>query len=157
MAVIPSMRRRDFLARTAGYAAGAGMLMPLWEAIGANGEIDRAYPDELLSIEAYTKGRIKPGDLITADNVEIVKDLLEPVTYEQVRDMGRQLRVAPTTTDIMRLSPWEYMEATVRHRGQARFNEKGNVVTQDGRPWIGGHPFPDATKAVELFAGLTMS
>ena len=58
------MRRRDFLARTAGYAVGAGMLMPLWEAVGSNGEIDRAYPDELLSIEAYTGGKISPGDLI---------------------------------------------------------------------------------------------
>ena len=151
------MRRRDFLARTAGYAVGAGMLMPLWEAVGSNGEIDRAYPDELLSIEAYTGGKISPGDLITADNVEHVKDLLEPVVYEQVSEMGRQLRVAPTTTDIMRLSPWEYMQATVRNRGQARFDDKGNVVTQEGRPWVGGHPFPDATKAIELFAGLTMS
>jgi hypothetical protein len=50
-----------------------------------------------------------------------------------------------------------YLEATLRHRGQARFDAHGNVVTTDGRPWIGGLPFPDAPDALQLFAGLTLS
>ena len=157
MAIRTRMHRRHFLANTARAVAGAGVLMPLWKAIAANGDITRAYPDELLSIEAYTKGRIKPGDTIDASNVEHVADLFEPVALEQIREMGRRVRIAPTTTDIMRLSPWEYMEATLRNRGRARFNDKGNVVTDDGSPWIGGHPFPDARTALELFAGLTLS
>lgn len=157
MAIRTRMHRRHFLANTARAVAGAGVLMPLWKAIAADGDITRAYPDELLSIEAYTKGRIKPGDTIDASNVEHVADLFEPVALEQIREMGRRVRIAPTTTDIMRLSPWEYMEATLRNRGRARFNDKGNVVTDDGSPWIGGHPFPDARTALELFAGLTLS
>ena len=145
--------RRHFLK---GMAA-AGVLLPVWDAIAKTGDIGTAYPDELLSIEAYTKGKIKPGDEITAANVEVVKDLLEPIKYLQIAKMGRRLRVAKTTTDIMRLSPWEYIEATLRNRGMARFDERGNIVTKEGRPWIGGHPFPGSTDALELMAGLTLS
>ena len=57
----------------------------------------------------------------------------------------------------MKLSPWEYLEASFKNRGQAKFDDKGNVVTLDGKPWIGGMPFPDAKNGLELFAGLTMS
>ena len=152
-----ALGRRHFLAGAAGVLASAGVLMPLGRAIASTGEIDRAYPDELLSIEVYTGGKIKPGDLITADNLEHVEDLLDPVMRLQIREMGRVLRVAPTTHDVMKLGPWEYMQATIRNRGRARFNDKGNVVSDDGSPWIGGHPFPDADSALKLFAGLTLS
>jgi Protein of unknown function (DUF1329) len=138
-------------------ALAAGVLMPLWDAVAASGDISRAYPDELLSIEAYTKGKIRTGDEISAANVEWVKDLLEPIKYTQITKLGRRLKVAKTTTDVMRLSPWEYIEATARNRGQARFDAKGNVVTLAGKPWIGGNPFPEPQSALELFAGLTLS
>ena len=149
--------RRSFLQKIGQGAAAAGVLMPLWDAIAASGDVSKAYPDELLSIEAYTKGRIKAGDEISAANVESVKELLEPIKYAQISTMGRRLQIARSTTELMRLSPWEYLEATLRHRGQARFDAKGNVVTAEGRPWIGGNPFPDAQTAIEMFAGLTLS
>jgi len=149
--------RRHFLGGLARGAATAGVLMPLWDAFAKDGDIARAYPDELLSLENYSKGRLKAGDVISAANVEQVRGLLEPIKYEQVAKLGRRLRVVPTTTDIMRLSPWEYLEASLRHRGQARFDERGNVVTEQGRPWIGGNPFPDAKTGLELFASLTLS
>lgn len=148
--------RRHFLAALA-RGASAGVLMPVWKAIAQDGDSARAYPDELLSIDAYTRGRIKTGDEIHAGNVDLVRDLLEPIKYAQIKSMGRRLRIAPTTTDVTRLSPVAYLEATLRNRGQARFDDKGNVVAADGRPWIGGLPFPDATGALELFAGLTLS
>jgi hypothetical protein len=138
-------------------AVAAGILMPLWDAIAQTGDISQAYPDELMSIEAYTKGKIKIGDEISAANVEYVKDLLEPIKYAQIVKLGRRLKVARTTTDMMRLSPWEYIEATARNRGRARFDAKGNVVTDDGKPWIGGNPFPAPQTALEFFAGLTLS
>ena len=34
----------------------------------------KAYPEELLSIEAFTKGQIKVGDWITAENIDVVVD-----------------------------------------------------------------------------------
>lgn len=148
--------RRKLLQNVA-IGAGAGVLMPLWQAIAATGDITKAYPDELLSIEGYTKGKIKAGDEINASNVELVKDLLEPIRYEQILKQGRKLKMAATTTDVMRLSPWEYIEATLRNNGKARFDAKGNVVVADGQPWIGGNPFPDAKTGVELFAAQTLS
>lgn len=149
--------RRKFLRDASVGVLSTGVLAPLWEVMAATGDITRAYPDELLSIEAYTKGRIKNGDFITASNVEHVKDLLEPIRYEQIAKLGRKLKVARTTTDVMRTSPWEYIEATLANAGKARFDARGNVVAPDGRPWIGGNPFPDPKNGVELFAAQTLS
>ncbi|MES2681994.1 MAG: DUF1329 domain-containing protein [Pseudomonadota bacterium] len=150
--------RRHFLRQTARGFGAAGVLAPLWDVIAATGDISKAYPDELLSIEGYTKGRIKTGDEISAKNVELVKDLLEPVRYQQILKDGRKLKIVKTTTDVMRLSPWEYIEATLKNAGKGKFDEKGNVVNAaDGRPWIGGSPFPDARTGIELFAGQTLS
>ncbi len=135
-----------------------GVLMPLAQAIAATGDITKAYPDELLSIESYTKGKVKTGDFIDDKNVEHVKDLLEPVRYEQILKHGRRLKIVKTTTDVMRTSPWEYIEATLSNAGKAKFDDKGNVVNAaDGRPWIGGNPFPDPKNGVELFAAQTLS
>ena len=149
--------RRKFLGDAGRGILATGVLMPLWKAIAATGDITKAYPEELLSISVYTKGKINPGDEISAQNVEYVKDLLEPIRYEQILKMGRKLKVAATTTDVMRLSPWDYIEATLRNSGKGRFDERGNVVAPDGRPWIGGNPFPDPKSGVELFASQTLS
>ncbi len=55
------------------------------------------------------------------------------------------------------MGPWEYQMATLSNQGRASFSPDGNVVVDNGKPWIGGHPFPGATSAIELFAGLTLS
>lgn len=150
--------RRKFLNDAARGVLGAGVLMPLSQAIATNGEINKAYPDELLSIEGYTKGKIKTGDIIDANNVQYVKDLLEPVRYEQILKQGRKLKVGKTTNEIMRLSPWEYIEATLKNNGKAGFDARGNVVNKaDGQPWIGGNPFPDPKNGLELFAAQTLN
>jgi len=60
--------RRWFLERTAAGALAAGVLSPLWPKI-AQGKTEGAYPDELTSVEMYTKGKVKVGDVLTADNV----------------------------------------------------------------------------------------
>lgn len=149
--------RREFLRRTTAGMVGAGLLAPLWETIASTGDAAGAYPDELLSIDEYTGGKISDGDTIDSSNVEYVKDLLEPIRYQQILRQGRTLTMRPTTTDIMRLSPWEYIEATLRNAGQGRFDARGNVVTADGQPWIGGNPFPNPTSAEELYAAQVLS
>lgn len=150
--------RRKFMGDAAKGLLATGVLMPLAKTIAATGDISKAYPDELLSIEAYSKGRIKTGDVIDDKNVEHVKNLLEPVRYEQILKQGRRLKVVKTTTDVMRTSPWEYVEATLANSGKAKFDDKGNVVhAVDGKPWIGGNPFPDPKNGVELFAAQTLS
>jgi hypothetical protein len=150
--------RRKFLEEAAQGVLATGVLMPLWQAIAQTGSSEKAYPEELLSIEGYTKGRIKTGDTIDAGNVELVKDLLEPVRYEQILKKGRKLKIGKTTHDVMRLSPWEYTEATLKNAGKAGFDARGNVINKaDGQPWIGGNPFPDPKTAIELFAAQTLN
>lgn len=149
--------RRHFLATLSRGAIAAGVLSPLWPAIARSGDTDGVYPDELLSLDMYTGGKIAAGDTISADNVEYVRDLLDDIKYQQIAGMGRRLQVAPTTTDIMQLSPRDYIEATTRNQGMARFDNSGNVVNVDGQPWIGGNPFPEARTGLELFASLTLS
>ena len=149
--------RRAFLDLTARGLLRAGVLGSAWASFLRTGSVAAAYPDELLSIEQYTKGRLKPGDTITADNVELVRDLLDPVRLRQIGEQGRRLVLAPTTTDLAQLNPLAYLEATARHRGQARFDDAGNIVTRDGRRWIGGNPFPEPSSALEVFAAHTLS
>jgi len=149
--------RRAFLEKAAAGVASAGLLTALWPEIARAGDITKAYPEELLSIDAYTKGKIKTGDVISAENVELVKDLIDPVCYMQVKDMGRTFTIAPTTTDITKLYPHEYLEATLRNQGRARLDAAKNVVTDDGQPWIGGNPFPDAKDGLEAFYNLVLS
>lgn len=150
--------RRKFLQDAATGVLSTGVLAPLAEVMAATGDVSKAYPDELLSIENCTKGRIKTGDMIDASNVEAVKDLIEPVRYEQILKQGRKQKIVKTTTDIMRLSPWEYVEATLRNSGKAGFDARGNVINKaDGGPWIGGNPFPDPKTGVELFAAQTLN
>lgn len=149
--------RRLFLSRLAAGIVSLGVTAPLWKTVAAHGDASKAYPEELLSIEGYTKGAISTGGRIDAGNVDLVKELLDPIRYRQIKEMGRVLEVVAPTTDVMALSPWEYVEATLSNKGKARFDKTGNVVTLDGDPWIGGNPFPDPRSALEIFAALTLS
>ncbi|MEM8660199.1 MAG: DUF1329 domain-containing protein, partial [Pseudomonadota bacterium] len=149
--------RRVFLDRVTKGSMAAGVLAPLWPMIGHSADVEKAYPEELLSIEAYTKGQIKTGDMVTAENVELVKDLLDPVAYVQISQMGRRIKIAPTTTDVTKLYPYEYLQATLRNSGKAMMDADGNVYTKEGQPWIGGNPFPEATNGMEVFANITLS
>ena len=80
--------------------------------------------------------------MLTSENVEHVQDLLDPITYIEVLEQGRQIKIVKTTTDVTKLFPAEYLEATIKNQGKAKLDENNNVVTQEGEPWIGGNPFP---------------
>ena len=145
--------RRHFMETVGNTALGAGMLAPLWDVIARDGDIGAAYPDEALSIEHYSDGRVKPGGVIDASNVDAVKNLIDPVLFMEIAQQSRVIHVKEPETDIMRHGPKPYMEATLRNRGLARLDETGNVFTKDGKPWIGGHPFPDSRNALEIVIG----
>lgn len=149
--------RRHFLRQMQQGVLAAGVLAPLWSAFAKEGDIEKVYPDELLSIEEYTKGAIKPGDEVNKDNVEHVWELLDPIKRRQIMEMGRRIKVKEATKDLSKLMPIPYLEATVKHKGIAQFDNNGNVVTKDGKPWIGGNPFPDPHNALEAFAAQTLS
>ena len=82
--------RRYFLDKTAKGIGGAGVLASLWPEMCRAGDASQAYPEELLSIEAYTKGQIKVGDVIDADNAPLIQDLLDPIAYQAV--LGGEVR-----------------------------------------------------------------
>lgn len=149
--------RRQFLASAGRTALGAGMLAPLWDVIARDGDVSRAYPDEALSIEHYSHGAVKPGGVIDASNIEAVKNFLDPVVYLEVSQQGRVIDVKAPETDIMQLGPKSYTEATLRNRGTAHLDEKGNVRSKGGDRWIGGFPFPDGGRAQEIIAGHSLN
>ena len=149
---------RRSLMQKAAVGAAAGVLMPLWPLIGKTADVTKAYPEELLHIEAYTKGKIKPGDVVTADNVDVVKDLLDPVAYMQVKTMGRRIHIVASTTDVTKLYSHDYLEATLRNKGRAIIGPDGNIYDKTaGTPWIGGNPFPEVKDGIEATANLTLS
>ncbi len=149
--------RRHFLEKTARGFGKAGVLGALWPIMSKAGDITKAYPEELLSIEAYTKGRISTGDWINKDNIDLVQDLVDPALYEEVTQMGRRFQIQATTTDVTKMFPHEFLEATMRNEGRAVVDGDGNVRTDDGSQWIGGLPFPDCETGIHVIANMTMS
>ncbi len=145
--------RRHFLESAGKAALGAGMLAPLWDVIARDGDIGAAYPDEALSIEHYSGGAVTEGGIIDASNVESVKHMLDPMLYMEVAQQGRILNIKAPETDVSRLTARPYLEATLRNQGQARLDVKGNVITKDGKRWIGGHPFPEGNDAFKIVIG----
>jgi len=150
--------RRVFMDKIA-KGLGAGVLAPLWPTIVKSAEnVSKAYPDELVSIEQNTKGKIKVGDTIDASNVEHVKHLLSEITYAQVAKQGRKLKIGPPTSDVSTMYPYTFFQATLKNAGKAKFDENGNCVeAATGGPWIGGNPFPDMKTPNEAMMNLTLS
>lgn len=149
--------RRAMMEKVAKGVGVAGVLGGLWPMIGNGADITKAYPDELTSIEGFTKGKIKTGDVISAQNVDIVKDLLDPICYTQVKEMGRTFTIVPTSKDPTVLFPYDYLEATLKNKGRAKLDNAGNVWTDDGSTWVGGLPFPEPKTGLEAAADITLS
>lgn len=149
--------RLRFLESLGKTALSAGMLPPLWEVVAKDGDIGRAYPDEALSIEAYTGGAIQTGNVIDPGNVEAVRDLIDPLMCKQINTDGRIIHIAPTTTELDRLSPRPSNEATLKYRGQCKLDADGNVRGINGDRWPGGNPFPDGGTAQKIVAANTLS
>jgi len=139
--------RRDFLKR-AGAWAGAGLLQPVLSLIGEGKSIAAAYPEEVLSVEKYTKGRVKPGMIISKENVELIKDIApEGLVVELQR--GAQIKIAETTRRPEAKVARYWLEATLRNKDQAVLDSKGQLWHKGGGPWIGGFPFPEPKTALE--------
>jgi hypothetical protein len=133
------------------------VLSPLIDVLGEDGNCEAAYPPELLSIDAYTKGKLKAGDVLSAENVDIVKDLLDPGAYWQIKHDGRLVDLAPTQTDLTRMMPMPYLKATLANQGKHKIFPDGNVYTLDGKPWIGGNPFLQPESPAEVLWANTLS
>jgi hypothetical protein len=139
--------RRGFL-KTAGAWLGAGLLQPVLSLIDAGKTIEAAYPDEVLSIEKYTKGRVKVGMIISKENATSIKDIApEGLMVELQR--GAQIKIGETTTRPEATQPKFWLAATLRNKGQAVLDKNGQLWHKSGGPWIGGTPFPEPQTALE--------
>ena len=143
----PEWTRRNFL-KAAGTWAGAGLLQPVLPLIGAGKSIAAAYPEEVLSIEKYTKGRVKPGMIISKDNAEWVKDIAPEGLFVELQ-RGRQIKIGETALRADAVEPGFWVQATLRNKGQAVLDKQGQLWTKDGKPWIGGAPFPEPKNGLE--------
>jgi hypothetical protein len=147
--------RRGFLKR-AGAFLGAGLLQPVISLIGSGKSIAAAYPDEVLSIEKYTKGKIKPGMVISKDNYQLVKDIApEGLLVELLR--GAEIKIGETTMKAEATQPKFWIEATLRNKGQAILDKNGQLWHKGGGPWIGGCPFAEPSTALEAMWNYTFS
>ncbi len=149
--------RRFFMEKTAMGLASAGVLTALWPEASRSGGIDTVYPDELQDVEAFTKGKVKLGDVIDADSIDLIQDIVDPILYQQVKQDRRKFFIHETPSAIETMYPPYFLDATIKNQGQAKFDDVGNVYHQDGQPWIGGLPFPDPQSGNEAIANITLS
>lgn len=105
----------------------------------------------LPTIEDLTGGKVKIGDLINKDNVDLVKEYLGPAVYEAV-NMGMVLRMGKQLPPDQ-LHPRFFTEATKMNKGKAVIDENGTVYYEKmGVPWPGGLPFPEPKSGLEVMA-----
>ncbi len=97
------------------------------------------------TIESLTGGKVKPGDNITAENLELSytgnmeTDLIFEETAERVK-RGMVIEIAsPRPLEV----PSWFRQATQNNKGNARLDEEGNLTNAEGDIWDGGIPFPD--------------
>jgi len=102
-------------------------------------EIKLHLPPMPPTIEELTNGKVKIGDLITKDNVDLVKDYLSAGLYHCVKN-GMVLRMA-NNLPPEKLVPRKYLEATEKKKGKAVVDRHGVVRLKNGSPWPGGSPF----------------
>lgn len=149
--------RRKMMEKTAKGLGYAGVLGSVWPMLakGQSTDIKMAYPDEQISIEEHTKGKISVGDTITADNLEHVEHLLDPIAVEEVRNDGRQIKIREATTDVLDLFEEPFLEQTIANRGKTVVDDDGNIwYEKQGTPAKGGLPFPEPKNAYEAQANI---
>jgi hypothetical protein len=109
--------RRDFLQK-AGAWAGAGILQPVLGLVDSGKSVAAAYPEEILSIEKFTKGKIKPGMIVSKDNAELVKDISPEGLFLDLQ-RGAQIKVAEAAMAADAIIAPYWVQATLRNRGKA--------------------------------------
>ncbi|WP_029920974.1 DUF1329 domain-containing protein [Nevskia soli] len=153
---------RRKMMQSVAYGMGAGVLMPLDKLFAKDlDNIQKAYPDELLSVEAQSKGKVKVGDYITKDNVEYVKHLLDPGVYEQITGPeGRKIYIkAPTLNprDLVNAAYYDATLADIKSGHAAKWDANGNAVDESGKKWQGGLPFVNPTDGKQVWCNMAMN
>lgn len=109
----------------------------------------------LPTIEELTGGKVKEGDLINKDNMNIVKDFL---TEGQIGciEAGMVMRMANHKLKPLDGTTVDYNKITEKNRGKAIINEDTVTVwyETEGKYWPGGYPFPEPKTAAQVMAAL---
>jgi hypothetical protein len=126
------------------------LFIPLMGAFGAE-EFWKLPP--VPTIEELTDGKVKVGDTITKENVDLVKDLLPVSTYELVKqglimDIGDVSKPGELVPEFFRKAT----EASYEAFGKPVVDEKVVIYTKDGKVWPGGRPFPNPQNVLEIMA-----
>jgi hypothetical protein len=102
-------------------------------------------------IEELTDGKVKEGDLINKDNMDLVKEYLTPGVAEAIRQ-GMVLIMRPQLP-VDKIVPKFFIELTKKNDGKAIIDENGTVYYEKmGTPWPGGCPFTRPKNALEAMA-----
>ena len=108
---------------------------------------------EAPTIEALTGGKVKKGDLIDKNNMDLVKEWLTPGTIEAI-NQGFVL-VMGSNSGHDEAVPKEFVELTRKNKGKAVMDTTGAVYyEQIGTPWPGGRPFPEPKTGLEVMSNL---
>lgn len=104
-------------------------------------ELDTWWVKPSPSIQEISGGKLKVGDKITRENVELVKDQMPTIWYQQTLE-GAVWEIVSTTPGKELVIP-DLIRATKQNLGKAMQRPDGTVTMRDGSPWIGGFPFPE--------------
>jgi hypothetical protein len=94
-------------------------------------------------LSAPAAGDVAPGDVVTAANHEVVRDLLPAEFYSYAVEGFEDLEMQIVESGEYPVAP-EYVEATVKYACQASLDERGNLVN-----YTAGQPFPYSEWAKE--------
>jgi len=121
-------------------------LFPLSETLSA---------EPTLSIEKLTQGKVKVGDLITKDNVDLVKDFLLPGNYYLVKE-GMCFEIAPSPAPYETVPKFyaELTEKVHKQYGEPVIDQNAVIYTKDGKYWPGGTPYPHPSNVLEILANM---
>ncbi len=103
---------------------------------------------EVPTIDALTGGKVQIGDLINKDNVDLVKEYINPGIYKAI-EQGMVMRMGKQLPPD-KLVPKSFREITEKNRGKAIIDEGGAVYYEKiGTLWPGGVPFVDPKNGLE--------
>ena len=105
------------------------------------------------TIESLTGGKVKVGDLIDKNNVDLVKDLLPASVYECVK-WGMVLIIGEHYKPEEMVGKY-FWDLTEKYSGQAKIvDDYGTTYLKDGSLWPGGLPFPKPNSGLEIMANI---
>jgi Protein of unknown function (DUF1329) len=136
---IKKLTRRGFI-KASGYAFGALGFASVADLIFAGKDWSLAYPEEVMTIESVTHGKVKTGDWITKANVDLLKDHLPVSAYHLVKRDLQNIKTKATSAPHECMSDYNFRD-TEKARGEAVLDTKGNLRTKNGKKWTGGIPF----------------